>query len=94
VSDGRILYELSGTELVINDGGFGYTPPSTFSLVVKDLKDCVAQPETLSAVEDYEIPGAPFEMCSHPSVLIEQEADDRSTPAASGPRRRTSLAGC
>lgn len=70
-SRGALTYEKRATELVINDGGFGYTPPSTVSLEVVDLKDCVQAPELLVAAVDKTIPGGPFAMCSQASLDVQ-----------------------
>lgn len=67
---GPIVYVKRGTELVINDGGFGYTPPSVFDLEIVDLKDCVQPAQSLLAVVDEPVPGAPFRMCSQASVEL------------------------
>jgi hypothetical protein len=71
-ASGELLYERQPDGLVINDGGFGFTPPSKFSLTVLDLKDCLADPESLVAVEDYAVPGAPHDLCSHAEVTLSE----------------------
>ena len=68
LSGGPLTYEKRGTELVIDEGGFGYTPPSTVDLEIVDLKDCVQTSESLFAVVDEPVPGAPFRLCSQASV--------------------------
>jgi hypothetical protein len=67
---GSLTYEKRGTELVINDGGFGYTPPSMVDLEIVDLKDCSQAPESLFAVVDEPVPGAPFPHCSRASLDV------------------------
>src|SRR5688500_1817860 len=52
VSAVPILFEKKETELVINDGGFGFTPADAVSVTVNDLKDCIQPPEPLIAVEN------------------------------------------
>lgn len=66
-----LSWEKSAAGLVVNDGYIGYTPPSTFDLMVIDLKDCVAAPETIVEVVDYPVPGAPFEVCTSVDVTLE-----------------------
>jgi hypothetical protein len=70
LTSGSLLVERQAGAIVINDGGFGYRPPATFSLVVSDLKDCVADPEILVDVEDHAVPGAPHELCTHAEVTV------------------------
>ena len=55
---GPILYEKTADALIVNDGGFGYTPPSHFSLRVNDLKDCTADPERIVDVTNRAVEGA------------------------------------
>lgn len=67
-SPGPLLYEKHATELVIDAGGFGYTPPSTVDLEIVDLKDCAQASESVFAVVGKPVPGAPFSLCSTASL--------------------------
>jgi len=68
-NSGLILYEKRPTEVVINEGGFGYTPPATFDLVLNDLKDCVQAGAPLVSVAGHPVPGD-RSSCSSATVTI------------------------
>lgn len=70
-SPSRLILERRASALVVNDGGFGYTPPPTFDLKVVDRGDCLgnAPDITLVDVTTYSIPG-PRESCTSTEVTL------------------------
>ena len=67
-----VTYEKTVDELVVEVGGFGYTPPARFSLTVTDLKNCTEAAELVVAVEDYPVDGAGT-LCSSVAVTLPHE---------------------
>ncbi|MBK9069607.1 MAG: hypothetical protein IPL79_01145 [Myxococcales bacterium] len=57
--------------LILNNGGFGFTPPNTISLEVFDQGDCSATEVLIFAVTDEPVPGAPFtETCMSATIFF------------------------
>ena len=46
--------------LILNDGGFGYTPPNMISVELFDQGDCTGEELLLFSAIDEPVPGAPF----------------------------------
>ena len=73
VHHGRFFLSEEGSLLVINDGGFGYTPPEELTVHVVDQGDCSEEAVVFSAV-GYPVADPLPETCS--SVRLEFSAAD------------------
>ena len=70
-SSGIVLDERTAHAVILNDGGFGYTPPSTVSLEVFDQGDCSGPEVLVFAVTNEPVPGAPFvESCTSATMFF------------------------
>lgn len=72
IHSGVTLIERHPSEIVINDGGFGYRPRDSVSVTLSDLKDCGSTPEVVVKIENQPVPGAPFRNCSHAELIVEK----------------------
>jgi hypothetical protein len=64
-----MLVERQTGKLIVDDGGFGYTPPPRFDLTVTDLGTCTGTATTVVAVEDVEV-AAGLGVCDFAEVTL------------------------
>ncbi len=64
----NVAYDRDGALVDLHLVSFGYTPPGTASLVVRDQKDCTVSEEELLAVNDEPVPDGPYELCTDAAI--------------------------